>query len=225
MKYILTDIEGTTTSINFVHDKLFPYAYEQMESFLKENKDSHVDLIQNVIDTVKEEDNKIIDLDGAIQTLKRWIKEDRKHPALKALQGHIWKLGYENGELKGHLYPEVKQCLEAWKKAGITLGVYSSGSVLAQKLLFGYTEYGDLNPLFTHNFDTKVGHKREESSYKNIVKELNLDAKDVLFLSDIAEELKAAKNSGLQVIQLIRDNQELPTNEFTKVRSFEDIKI
>ena len=207
IKYILTDIEGTTTDIAFVHKVLFPYAYQKLPDFVRAHA-SESAVAKYIIETqhTLQEENQIeADLNKIIETLLQWIKEDRKHPALKKLQGMIWREGYETGGFKGHLYPDVLPQIKAWRAKGIGIGIYSSGSVEAQKLLFGYSEYGDLNHLFDHNFDTAVGHKRETESYQNIAKALNLNSEQILFLSDVEAELDAAKEAGMQTLQLIRE--------------------
>lgn len=214
MKYILTDIEGTTSSISFVHEVLFPYALDRMESFVLNNQASLNEILNTIPGNLSEK----------IATLKNWIKNDKKEKALKEIQGLIWEKGYLNGEIKGHVYPEVSDCLKSWLKSGIKLGVYSSGSVHAQKLLFKYSTSGDLDQFFSHNFDTNVGHKREIISYENILKVIDHKASDVLFLSDIKEELDAASACGINTIQLDRLN-ELSNTGHQIVRSFSEIKI
>jgi enolase-phosphatase E1 len=139
-----------------------------------------------------------------IELLVRWIDEDRKSTALKALQGMIWKEGYEAGEYRAHVYPEVASRLHAWRGEGLHLYVYSSGSVPAQKLLFRYSESGDLTPVFAGYFDTETGPKRETISYQRIVEAIGERPEHVLFLSDIVEELDAAKAAGLQTGWLVR---------------------
>jgi enolase-phosphatase E1 len=205
IKYILTDIEGTTTSISFVVETLFPYFLEHIHEVKanlgQEKVRAQIELVKA---TVLEEEQRSITDSEAIDFLIDWCKTDRKHPALKALQGMIWKSGYLNGQLKGHLYPEVSDMLKNWKEKNYKLGIYSSGSVAAQKLLFGNSEAGDLNPLFSDYFDTVVGHKREVPSYHNIKAALGLAPEEILFLSDVTEELDAAKEAGMQTIQLVR---------------------
>lgn len=214
MKYILTDIEGTTSSISFVHETLFPYAYDRMDSFVTNNQSSLSEILNTIPGTLAEK----------IVTLKSWIKEDKKEKALKDIQGLIWEAGYKNGEIKGHVYPEVADCLNQWQKTGIKLGVYSSGSVHAQKLLFKYSSAGDLDKLFSHNFDTAVGHKRESKSYETILKTININASEVLFLSDIKEELDAAKACEINTIHLDRMNI-LSNTGHTIVKNFSEIKF
>jgi enolase-phosphatase E1 len=160
----------------------------------------------------------------AVETLLLWIKEDRKHPALKTLQGLIWREGYESGAFTSLLYPDVKPALAAWHERGVQLGVYSSGSVEAQKLLFKYTVDGDLTPLFSHYFDTAVGAKREPEAYRKILTALEMPGAEVLFLSDIPEELDAAKAAGVSGIQLVRPGT-APTNRHRSVRDFSEIGV
>jgi enolase-phosphatase E1 len=206
IKYILTDIEGTTSSISFVHEVLFPYSQKHLSLFIDENKNKPevLNALTDVKKTVLEETQHEIDDEEAVFTLMDWIIKDRKHKALKDLQGMIWEAGYKAKAFKGHVYNDVKPALNKWKSQGIKLGVYSSGSVAAQKLLFGYSEAGDLTSFFSDYFDTNVGQKREISSYQNIKKALKLQGADILFLSDIKEELDAAKMAGFKTIQLDR---------------------
>lgn len=224
MKLILTDIEGTTSSIDFVHQELFPYSKVKLDSFVRENLDQKFiqDILKETSDTLLIESNQESSTEDCIKRLLEWIDEDRKHPALKNLQGHIWENGYKNGEIKGHLYPEVKENLLKWKNAGIILGVYSSGSVKAQELLFKYSVEGDVKNLFTYFFDTKVGAKRESKSYLTIAQLTQFSPQDILFLSDIKEELDAAKNAGFQTLQLVRKNDVILGTHKT-VKNFTDI--
>lgn len=224
MKYILMDVEGTTTSISFVHDVLFPYSSERLRTYINSHFDSTPvqEALLETFNTAFEEEKLILNHNGLIEKLLSWIKTDRKHSALKKLQGLIWKEGYQSGELKGHVYEDVPAALKRWKEAGVKLGIYSSGSVVAQKDLFGFSIYGDLNTYFSNNFDTSVGHKRESVSYKNILAELKLEANDVLFLSDIAEELDAAKAVGIHTIQLVRLD-EVPNAGHQQEKNFNDI--
>jgi enolase-phosphatase E1 len=204
------DIEGTTTSISFVHEVLFPYASQHLAHFIQESAADP--LVQQELNAVKEtvlsESSQTIDDQEAIQQLLAWIKADRKHTALKSLQGYLWKKGYEQGEYQSHIYDDVLPALKDWQAKDIRMGIYSSGSVEAQKLLFGYSEKGDLRPYLEAYFDTKIGHKREVESYLRIQEALSIPAKEILFLSDIAEELDAAKIAGFQVVQLVRPGTE-----------------
>lgn len=219
--YILTDIEGTTTSVNFVYEVLFPYFSTHFKDFACKYIESEMVQIQLTAtkETVQAEQNRTIQDTEAIEQLLAWTLEDRKHPALKQLQGLVWQEGYKAGTLKGHLYTDVPPILEKWKKEGLQLGIYSSGSVQAQKLLFGSSDFGDLTPLFSHYFDTAVGNKREVTSYQNIQKQLDLPAREILFLSDIEQELDAAKSANFQTIQLVRDKT-VPSLKHKHVSNF-----
>jgi enolase-phosphatase E1 len=206
MQYILTDIEGTSTSVAFVYEVLFPYFKENVSDYFQKNY-PHPDLeapVAAVRATVLEERGETIDIGGVVDQLIAWTVADRKHTALKSVQGLVWAAAYQAGAIKGHVYSDVPPALEAWKKAGYQLGVYSSGSVAAQQLLFGFSEFGDLKPYFSHYFDTLVGPKREAASYRNILAALNLPASAVLFLSDVEAELDAAEEAGMHTIQLVR---------------------
>ncbi len=206
VKYILTDIEGTTTSISFVVDELFPYFNNNIND-ITEMMDLPIvkDAIQQTIDLALEREQKnLTTTEEIIAQLLEWSKADIKITPLKTLQGVLWKKAYETGKVKGHLYPDVLPALQKWAAEGIQLGIFSSGSIPAQKLLFGHSIEGDLTPLFSNYFDTNTGGKRDAETYKIIAEELQLNPQDILFLSDIPEELIAAKKSGLQTLQLVR---------------------
>lgn len=207
VRFILLDIEGTTTDIHFVHQVLFPYSAQRLPAYVETHQQAQPvqEALLSVKETVLQEEGRSIDESEAIQVLLGWIQQDRKHTALKQLQGLIWKEGFEKGHYQGHVYDDVPQALRNWQGKGIGLGIYSSGSVQAQKLLFGYSIHGDLTRFFSHYFDTKVGGKKEVDSYKNIVAQLNLAPLDVLFLSDIEAELDAARLAGLRTTQLLRE--------------------
>ncbi len=221
MKFILMDVEGTTTSISFVHEVLFPFSKEKMESFILENLENTE--VRSCLDLVKkdaaQEGLGPLDDKGCIGLLLKWIKEDRKHFALKNLQGLIWEEGYKSGVIKGHVYEDVLPCFKKWKDSGLNLGIYSSGSVKAQHLIFEYSSAGNLRPYLSAHFDTQVGHKREVGSYTNIARELNLAPSDILFLSDIREELDAAKEAGMNTTQLVRDENVI-LGDHSQVGSF-----
>jgi enolase-phosphatase E1 len=220
---IVTDIEGTTSSISFVHDVLFPYARERLAEFIKCNAEDPK--VVSYINDVRLEAGVDLNLDGAITQLIQWIDEDKKVTPLKAIQGLIWESGYKNGDFHGHVYQDAYENLMKWNEQGIGLYVYSSGSVYAQKLLFGHTEYGDLNPLFKGYFDTQIGAKMEAKSYQAIVKQLNLPADEILFLSDIEKELDAAQTAGMKTCWLVRESNIESGSPHTPVESFDKIKL
>jgi enolase-phosphatase E1 len=193
-KAVLLDIEGTTTSIAFVKDRLFPFAAEALDGFLAAHGADPA--VAAILAEVPGPDR--------AATLHGWMAADAKVTPLKALQGLIWRQGYADVRLKGHLWPDVVACLRAWQAAGVTLAVYSSGSVEAQRDLFGHSDAGDLVPLFSGFFDTRVGAKREAPSYAAIAATLGLPPGDILFLSDVAEEMDAAVAAGMQACQLVR---------------------
>lgn len=225
IRYILTDIEGTTTSVSFVFDTLFPYFLAHINVVADSLDNPFVQQqIQLAQQTIQDEEQRACTPAETLAYFVHWTKTDRKHPALKALQGWVWRLGYESGALKGHLYSDVSPCLNAWIANGLRLGVYSSGSVAAQKLLFGYSEAGDLTPLFSNYFDTGVGHKREASSYQHIQAALQIPANEILFLSDIEAELDAAEAAGFQTYQLVRAGT-TPSLRHRQAATFEDIQL
>lgn len=186
---VITDIEGTTTPISFVHRVLFPYARARLEAFVAANP-GHPALAD-----VPE---------PKLQTLLTWMDRDEKVTSLKTVQGEIWQHGYDTGDLKGDIYPDVPPALRRWSRAGLKLFVYSSGSVPAQKLLFAHTEGGDLTPLFQAYFDTRVGLKRDATSYTSIARAIGGAPDEALFLSDVEAELDAAAQAGLATCQLVR---------------------
>lgn len=224
IKTIVTDIEGTTSSIDFVHQTLFPYARTRLRTWLKAHAGEPQVLVQ--LDAVEREvGSSALSLDEAADVLEGWMAEDRKATPLKALQGLIWAEGYASGELRGHVYPDTPEALRAWHARGLRLCVYSSGSVAAQKLIFGHTDYGDLTPLFSDYFDTRVGGKREAASYRAITEQLGLEATSVLFLSDISEELDAARSAGLQTCQIVRDAQTKVAARHPQAASLADVTV
>lgn len=222
LKAILTDIEGTTSSVSFVFDVLFPYAQAHLPDFVRAHAEEA--LVAAQLAAVRQESGEPdADLERVIAILLDWIAADRKATPLKALQGMIWQQGYENGQLKGHVYPDAVTALQRWKSEGYALYVYSSGSIQAQKLIFGYAEAGDLTPLFSGYFDTTSGGKRETASYQCIAKAIGLPAEEILFLSDVKEELDAAQQAGMQTVGLARAGGELEGHR--TVERFEAIAL
>ncbi|MBR9925545.1 MAG: acireductone synthase [Gammaproteobacteria bacterium] len=223
VRAVVTDIEGTTTDINFVHKVLFPYAQAKLPDFLRANADSP-EVAEQISAVRREIGDADATLEAVIAQLLHWIETDQKVTPLKALQGMVWADGYQRGDFKGHLYNDVAPALRQWWQAGKALYVYSSGSVQAQKLLFGYSDEGDLTPLFSGYFDTHIGHKREATAYQRIIAELDLPPEAVLFLSDVVEELDAAKQAGMQTLQLVREGTQAG-NTHACVTRFDEITL
>ncbi|MDD0843450.1 acireductone synthase [Pseudomonas sp. Gutcm_11s] len=208
IRAILTDIEGTTSAVSFVFEVLFPYAFENLPQFVIEHAQEPAVAAQ--LDAVRAESGEAgADLIRGIEILLQWIVEDRKATPLKALQGMVWQQGYEAGLLKGHVYPDAVEALRRWHEEGYALYVYSSGSVQAQQLLFGCSVAGDLRSLFDGYFDTTSGPKREARSYLNIADAIGVPGDEILFLSDVVEELDAAQQAGMQTIGLAREGGRL----------------
>lgn len=222
IRVILTDIEGTTSSISFVHEVLFPYSAKHMAEFVREGEVDNPD-VREQLDAVAERSGVAReDIDGLIEVLDTWIREDRKETPLKALQGMLWEQGYQHGAFHGHVYGDAAEYLQRWHDRGLRLFVYSSGSVKAQKLIFGFSEAGDLTPFFSGYFDTRIGGKKEAQSYRNILDELGVAPETVLFLSDVEAELEAAEAAGMRTVWLVREG-ELPETERRVARNFAEV--
>jgi len=223
IKAIVTDIEGTTSSLSFVKDVLFPYARKNIGDYVRRHANDAN--IVPLVNDVRMEAGEDLDLEGVIQHLEQWIDEDKKITALKTLQGFIWEAGYQQGDFHGHVYDDARQKLQSWHRQGIKLYVYSSGSVYAQKLLFGFTAYGDLTRLFDGYFDTHIGAKMDPASYRNIVREIGVNADEILFLSDIEAELDAAHEAGMKTCWLVRDNAPDVNAAHQQARDFNAIQL
>ena len=228
-KAILTDIEGTTSSISFVKDVLFPYARRALPGFVATHRRDPA--VRKWLDAVAAENGGMCDDAMIVEVLQGWIDEDRKHTALKALQGMVWADGYRNADFSAHIYPDAAPALRQWHAAGLPLYVYSSGSVPAQRLFFAHSEAGDLTSLISGWFDTEIGGKREADSYRRIAESIDLPPGKILFLSDIVEELDAAREARLQTV-LIDRIEDYPrprlgdgTHGHRRVESFTDLSI
>lgn len=212
-KGILLDIEGTTSSVSFVYDVMFPQVRRQLESFLQANWDHHD--VQLACDQIARDagfasvegwcgPNAMDQRENVGAEVIRLMDDDVKATGLKQLQGLIWRHGFESGELKAHVYEDVPGCLQRWRETGTDLRVYSSGSVQAQHLFFAHTEVGDLLSFFSGHYDTTVGSKKEPSSYQRIKRDWSLPGEDILFVSDVVSELDAAKAAGFQTNLCVR---------------------
>jgi enolase-phosphatase E1 len=234
MEAILLDIEGTTTPIDFVHQTLFSFARRRMAEFVEENFSSLTDEIKSLKiehenDYAEEFYAKEFDENAPASVanyLKFLIDKDRKSTALKSLQGEIWKAGYESGELKSTVFADVPRAFERWREQGKTIAIYSSGSVLAQTLIFKYSNHGDLTAFIAEYFDTYVGGKKETVSYRNIAAALNFPAAEITFVSDVAAELDAAKAAGLKTILVMREGNAPLDGQTTHltIKSFDEIE-
>lgn len=243
VKALIVDIEGTTTPVGFVKETLFPYAEENVESFLTKRYDDEetqedikalqelaakdkADGVEGVVEIPKEGSKDDI-IKAVVDNVKWQMDEDRKTTALKQLQGHIWREGYKTGQIKAELFEDVGPALQQIVEEGVNVYVYSSGSVEAQKLLFGNTEEGDLLELFTDFFDTTIGDKKDSGSYKKIVDKIGVSPEEILFLTDMPEEATAASKAGLRSALVTRDGNEELTEEhfqnFLVIESFGEL--
>jgi enolase-phosphatase E1 len=216
---VLLDIEGTTTPISFVHEVLFPYARARVPAYLEEAAESDPE-IRHIVEELQAElpgsgfqlpaDNPELEAvsrkpEADLVSYVHWLMDrDRKSGPLKALQGRIWERGYASGALKGEVYPDVRGAFERWTAADVRVGIFSSGSVLAQKLLFAHSTAGDLSRFLSAYFDTAVGPKGEAGSYRRIVTALQVAPQRVLFISDVVKELDAAREAGMQTLLSVR---------------------
>ncbi len=220
---IVTDIEGTTSSLSFVKDVLFPYARARLSDFVTKHQDDP--RVKPLLEEVMRLLGRELSVPEIITQLQLWSDADEKIAPLKAVQGLIWEAGYKNGDFKGHIYPDAVKMLGHWREQGIQLYVYSSGSVAAQKLLFSHTEWGDLTPLFSGFFDTRTGSKKAPESYQKIAATIGFPGHEILFLSDVQEELEAAARSAMQVCQLVREGELDPAAPFPQVCDFTQIAV
>jgi enolase-phosphatase E1 len=244
---ILLDIEGTTSSIRFVRDVLFPYVRKNLRNFLNAHwdhsalpqvreamaHDAGFDRFEEwyssrhgfsaITESAKERECKEI----IAKEAERLMDMDAKSTGLKELQGLIWEDGYHSGELKAQVYDDVVPALTAWKSQGALLRIYSSGSIHAQHLFFGHSEKGNLLPLFTGHYDTHIGGKKEASSYRAIAADFGLPAGSIAFFSDIADELEAARAAGMQVILVERPgNTAVPASfNVPRIKSFAEVDL
>ena len=238
VRAILLDIEGTTTPIDFVTKTLFPYASRRLESFLRENAGDTE--IRGLMDELRvqyeldernglrppawQDDSEESRVRSSAAYGQWLIARDSKCTPLKALQGRIWQQGYVSEELHGEVYADVPVAFERWKRQGKIICIYSSGSVLAQQLLFGSVATGDLTPYITAFFDTRVGAKAEAESYRKIAASVCLEPRQFLFLSDASKEVEAAREAGMQALLCERDALPSPSRGPQRVvRSFNDI--
>ena len=238
VRALLLDIEGTTTPIAFVHEVLFPFVRAKLRAFLDARwRSSELAEVRRHLAVERDADLgrgetppplRMANDERALTSLAAFVEwlmdRDRKSPGLKLLQGLIWEEGYRGGELHGLVFDDVPEAMRAWKAAGLTLAIYSSGSELAQRLLFQSTEHGDLTPLIAAFFDTGVGAKKESSSYARIAAALGRAPREMLFVSDVVAELDAAHAAGMQVVLSVRPgNPEQAPHGYKTVHSLREI--
>ena len=238
-QHLLLDIEGTTCPVSFVSDVLFPFAKQELSQYIKQHwdKSPHDKPIQAAkmewLDDLSPESMQIKqqaikgeteEIEALIQYLKHLISIDKKSTALKDLQGKIWEHGYSNGDLKSQLFPETAECLRGWREQGLTLSVYSSGSIQAQKLLYRHSPAGDLEKLFSHWFDTHIGPKKSTESYTKIAEQLQSSPNKIWFVSDNGAECDSARSAGMHTLFSLRDgNPDRDPRDHTVVQSLREV--
>jgi enolase-phosphatase E1 len=225
---VLCDIEGTIGSIAFVRDTLFSYAHAQLPAFLREHS-QRPEVAKQLAQVGQARGLAPDDLEGITRVLLDWIEHDRKDTALKTLQGMVWEHGYAAGDFRSHVFPDAHRQLQRWRERGLRLHIYSSGSVQAQKLYFRYSDCGDLRPLFSGWFDTTSGPKKRSDSYASIARQLDVPATQILFLSDVADELDAAVSAGMQATCILRPGEGGPDpmtvhTRHTVAESFDEVR-
>jgi enolase-phosphatase E1 len=235
---ILLDIEGTTTPIDFVYQVLFPFARTHVKNYLSRHwttngvqedlagllKEQAADIQQGLAPPVINEDSDEAQLESVVVYVHWLMDQDRKSTPLKSLQGRIWEEGYRSGELLSQVFDDVPLAMDRWHKQGKRVCIYSSGSVLAQKLLFGFTVADDLTPLISEYFDTSVGAKMEAESYRRIAAALQMPPEEILFVSDVIAELDAAQAAGMQTrLSLRPGNRSQPENAYSAIYSFAEL--
>ncbi len=237
IRAILLDIEGTTTPVDFVYSTLFPFARARLEPFLRANRernDVRVDLEALRREHAAEQpanglppwrdDSADVRMYSAIAYLLWLMDHDRKSTALKSIQGKIWETSYRSGELRGQVYPDVLPAFQRWRAQQRAIAIFSSGSVLAQKLLFGHSTAGDLTRYISAHFDTTTGAKQDEQSYHRIADALSQPPADVLFCSDVVAELDAASGAGLATVLCVRPGALAPHNTpHPIIRTFNEV--
>jgi len=222
MRGILLDIEGTTTPITFVYDVLFPYARRHAAAYVK--KIDLTDLKREYEDDTRAGNNPALWSDDPLPYIHWLMDQDRKSTALKRIQGEIWLDGYRNGELRGEVFPDVPDALQRWHDAGIDIRIFSSGSILAQRLLFSTTAAGDLTKFLSGYFDTTTGPKNDPMSYRKISLAFGISTSEILFISDVTRELDAAHIAGMQTLLCVRPgNHPQPPHNHDVITSFADV--
>jgi enolase-phosphatase E1 len=221
IRALLLDIEGTTTPVEFVYQVLYPYARAHAAEYLARHQDS-ADVL-NAVALLREEC--AAEVPSVLDYVFSLMDRDKKSPGLKALQGLVWQDGYKNGELRGQVYSDVLPAFERWRARELGIYIYSSGSVLAQQLLFGSTKAGDLTPFLSGYFDTAVGPKVSPDSYGVIAERIHVPPPHILFVSDVGQELDAARTRGMRTALCVRGGGEVPSGSelHPVIRTFDEI--
>lgn len=231
---VVLDIEGTTTPIAFVHEVLFSYARTHVAGYLGKHKDAEdvgkdIELLREEHAEDSRTGNEPPPLTTDIESIANYVKwlidRDRKSTGLKSLQGKIWREGYAEGTLRSQVFPDVAPALARWRRTGLTISIFSSGSALAQQLLFAHTEAGDLTPLISNYFDTSVGKKGEAESYRRIAETIGIPPGELLFVSDVVTELAAAREAGMKAVLSIRPGNEPQEHagQYQIIESFDEL--
>lgn len=229
---ILLDVEGTTSSISFVYDVLFEFARQHIEDFLATNS-LHPDVQSAAMALATETgaaDATLADPAGTARLAVAaidLINRDVKSTPLKTLQGMIWRSGFESGELVSHIFDDVPEAIAQWADSGLDVRIYSSGSIEAQKLFFAHTSAGNLTSHLRGHYDTTTGPKREAASYRAIATDMEITPREILFISDVGEELDAARQAGMATALAIRPGNRPPGGllEHESLESFAEIVI
>ncbi len=225
---ILLDVEGTTSAVAYVYDVMFPFAKQALDHYVEANWDQPVlDAVRTQAATDSGDQAAADSRERFVGVMRDWMAGDAKITALKQLQGLIWEAGFKSGELTAHVYDDVAPALARWHDAGVALGIYSSGSVHAQKLFFGHTEAGDLSQYFEVHFDTLVGPKRDEFSYAKIADQWRHPPEHILFVSDVVEELDAARDASMATALCVRPGNApiADPRDHPQITTFDEIAI
>jgi enolase-phosphatase E1 len=235
---IVLDIEGTTTPLDFVYKALFPYARSHLRQFLSRHllfpevhadisglrQEHRVDAEQGLNPPRRCDNTTEEELDSVVEYIEWLMNRDRKSTSLKSLQGRIWEEGYKRGELRGQVFDDVPRALQRWQKQEKKISIFSSGSVLAQKLLFTHATTGDLSRHISYYFDTTAGSKTDKHSYQKIASVLQLSPSEIVFISDVSAELDAAKSAGMHTLLCLRPgNRPQPASPHMLIQTLDEV--
>lgn len=214
----LLDIEGTLADIRFVYDVMFPYIRENVQSYLQAHWGQAS--LESILDSLAVDGGfsasqapwrlggvtESAAIESVVGLVHHLMDSDSKTTGLKALQGVVWEAGFRSGALRAEVFSDAVPAFERWQRAGVDMRIYSSGSILAQKLFFGHTTQGDLTSYFRNHYDTTSGSKKEASSYLAIARDIGVIPEQIVFFTDVLGEIQAAREAGLQVVACVRAN-------------------